>query len=235
MTYSFSHIAVVSGFCYFSFWSFRVSIRNTDCIIWWHAPLVFLQFFTVAVLKSVNTKPSFSIWVSWARSFFMLGCPVYQGHDLSQLLVFYLKCTVGLPLLAFCRLSIFLIHQLPPHTFPLVHLSLLLSVLWYRSSTHHGACAPWRGIHSSDHFISKCEKWFIVMCKHWNLPPVLTLAQHKYVTVRTEWMWVYLKYWKKGKIISANYVLKECTFSTFSMLVLMAKSGIWCFSNLGKL
>lgn len=45
----------------------------------------------------------------------------------------------------------------PPHTFPLVHLSLLLSVLWYRSSTHHGACAPWRGIHSSDHFISKCE------------------------------------------------------------------------------
>lgn len=178
MTYSFSHIAVVSGFCYFSFWSFRVSIRNTDCIIWWHAPLVFLQFFTVAVLKSVNTKPSFSIWVSWARSFFMLGCPVYQGHDLSQLLVFYLKCTVGLPLLAFCRLSIFLIHQLPPHTFPLVHLSLLLSVLWYRSSTHHGACAPWRGIHSSDHFISKCEKWFIVMCKHWNLPPVLTLAQH---------------------------------------------------------
>lgn len=123
----------------------------------------------------------------------------------------------------------------PPHTFPLVHLSLLLSVLWYRSSTHHGACAPWRGVHWSDHFISKCEKCFIVMCKSWNLPPVLTLAQHKYVTVRTEWMWVYLKCWKKGKIISANYVLKECTFSTFSMLVLMAKSGIWCFSNLGKL
>lgn len=112
---------------------------------------------------------------------------------------------------------------------------LVTICLWYPSSTHHGACAPWRGVHWSDHFISKCEKWFIVMCKHWNLPPVLTLAQHKYITVRTEWMWVYLKYWKKGKIISANYVLKECTFSTFSMLVLMAKSGIWCFSNLGKL
>lgn len=126
MTYSFSHIAVVIGFCYFSFWSFRVSIRNTDCIIWWHAPLVFLQFFTVAVLKSVNTKPSFSIWVSWARSFFMLGCPAYQRHNLSQLLVFYLKCTVGLPLLAFCRLSIFLIHQLPP-----THFLLCISACYY--------------------------------------------------------------------------------------------------------
>lgn len=233
MTYSFSHIAVVSGFCYFSFWSFRVSIRNTDCIIWWHAPLVFLQFFTVAVLKSVNTKPSFSIWVSWARSFFMLGCPVYQGHDLSQLLVFYLKCTVGLPLLAFCRLSIFLIHQLPP-----THFLLCISACYYLfcGIGLQLTMVPVRpDVAYTRLIISKCEKWFIVMCKHWNLPPVLTLAQHKYVRVRTEWMWVYLKYWKKGKIISANYVLKECTFSTFSMLVLMAKSGIWCFSNLGKL
>lgn len=50
---------------------------------------------------------------------FSLSSFKVQGHDLSQLLVFYLKCTVGLPLLSFCCLFIFLIlliHQLLPHT-----------------------------------------------------------------------------------------------------------------------
>lgn len=82
----------------------------------------------------------------------------------------------------------------PPHTFPLLHLSLLLSVCGIGLQL---TMVPVRSDVTYTGLITS-----LASVKNGSLLCVSTEICHlclpKYITVRAEWMWVYLKYCKKG-------------------------------------